>query len=90
MSRFVPEVEQRFVGGLYLRKQALPAGERSVTHAHAVDHPTIVVQGTGNFWTGIQCMPYRAGDILAVQAGVNHHFEAHTDTVVWCVLTEDV
>jgi len=87
---FVAADEMRFVGGLYVRKMSLPAGHRSITHAHAVDHPSVIVVGSGDFWTGIASRPYVAGDILEVKAGVNHHFVAHADTIVVCVLKEDL
>jgi quercetin dioxygenase-like cupin family protein len=90
MSKFVEAVDLQFIGGIYLRKMSLPAGGRSITHAHAVDHGTVVAKGTGKFWTGIEAQKYEPGTILEVKAGVHHHFVAETDTIVVCVLLEDL
>jgi len=55
-----------------------PEGEDRQT-PHTQDEFYIVVSGSGNFRRGDEVVPFVAGDVLFVPAGVFHHFENFTD-----------
>ena len=46
----------------------------------------MVVSGSGEFVSGIECHPFGPGDVLFVPAGTEHRFEGFTeDLAVWVV-----
>ena len=52
---------------------------RDPQQPHAQDELYIVVAGTGTFVKGDERRPFRAGDVIFVEAGVPHRFEDFSD-----------
>ena len=62
-----------------------PVGEDRQT-PHDQDELYIIAAGTGTFVKGAERRPFAAGDVIFVEAGVEHRFEQFTpDFCTWVV-----
>ena len=60
--------------------------ERDTQGPHKQDELYIVASGTGTFVKAGQTRPFAVGDVLFVEAGVEHRFETFSDDFAlgWC------
>jgi quercetin dioxygenase-like cupin family protein len=79
----IPAIRHHVIGGIYFREMHLPAGEEALTHVHKYDHASICMQGSGIVYAE-EALPYQAGDIVKIKAGISHGIHATTDTVWLC------
>ena len=53
---------------------------------HKQDELYIVIRGTGDFIKNETCAPFKAGDVMFVEAGAEHRFENFsTDFATWVI-----
>lgn len=60
--------------------------EQDFQTPHEQDELYFIVSGSGEFWLKGETMPFGAGDVIFVPAGVEHRFTGFTpDFVTWVV-----
>lgn len=78
---------ERFVGLFShgtLEVELYAPRDRDFQTPHDRDELYVVIQGSGHFFDGTERRPFGPGDLLFVQAGVEHRFEDFTDDLaVW-------
>ena len=60
----------------YMRLVEIGTGGNTPKHAHEWEHEVFILEGEGKLVGDELTLPLRAGDVVFVPGGENHHFES--------------
>lgn len=71
--------------GVYIKKVTIPAGKRLDMHVHTFTHKSVLAMGCGILFVAGNRRVIKSGEILQVESGVEHAFEARSDCTWLCI-----
>lgn len=78
------------VDGVFIRKIHLPIYSVAPQHAHLHSHVTIVGKGHVKVWKNTSLLgEFTSGEIIEIEANVQHTFLALEDTDLFCIHNEE-
>lgn len=85
------EVSQKhhFADGLYAKEATIPAGYVVGKHKHSYTHLSLLASGRALVTAGDVVKEYTGPACIEIKAGIEHHVEAITDVVWFCIHAVD-
>jgi anti-sigma factor ChrR (cupin superfamily) len=78
------------IDGVFIRKIHIPKDCFAPQHSHAHSHATVIGKGKIIAWKGKECLgEFSAGEIIEIEANIQHTFLALEDTDIFCIHNEE-
>lgn len=90
ITPYIPEVDVQFIGGVCFRKMIFPPDFIGLKEMHDYEHASICASGSGHLLIDGERVPFKAGDLITVKAGVEHAVMTDTETVWYCVFSGEL